>query len=75
MDLSISNNQVIAIICDTGIPFNPLENAPTPPDLRSSIEERCIGGLGVYFLEQYMDKVEYKRENNQNVLTLIKYIK
>lgn len=75
MDLITSDNQIIATMRDTGIPFNPLENAPNYPNLRSSIEDRCVGGLGVYFLEQYMDKVEYKRLNNQNVLTLTKFIK
>lgn len=75
MDLSSSNNQVIATMRDAGVPFNPLENCPTSPDTHSPIEERPIGGLGVYFLEQYMDKVEYKRENNQNVITLTKNVK
>lgn len=75
MDLATSDNQVIATMRDTGIPFNPLENAPNHPNLRSTIEDRSVGGLGVYFLEQYMDKVEYRRENNQNVLTLTKLIK
>lgn len=72
--LSNSNNQITAVMRDSGRPFNPLENAPTPPDPHSSIEDRPIGGLGVYFIEQYMDKVEYKREKNKNVITLTKYI-
>lgn len=75
MTLSTSNNQVSATIRDSGIPFNPLKDSHTPPDLQSPIEDRSVGGLGVYFLEQYMDIVEYKRENNQNVLTLTKFIK
>lgn len=74
LDLSFNNNQVIAIISDTGIPFNPLKAAQIAPDTHSSIENRDIGGLGVYFLEQYMDKVEYNRIDDRNVLTLIKKI-
>lgn len=74
IDLSVSNNRVIAIVRDTGIPFNPIQNSPSSPNLRLPIEDRSVGGLGVYFLEQYMDKVEYKREHNQNVLTLTKLI-
>lgn len=74
LDLSFNNNQVIAKISDPGIPFNPLKTAPPAPDTHSSIEDRNIGGLGVYFLEQYMDNVEYNRSDNHNILTLIKNI-
>lgn len=72
LDLSLNNNQVIATISDPGVAFNPLKTIEAPPDIASSIEDRSIGGLGVYFLEQYMDNVEYKRENNLNILTLTK---
>lgn len=74
IELSKSNNQITATIRDSGTPFNPLENLPSPPDLSSPIEDRPIGGLGVYFLEQYMDNVQYKHENNHNILTLTKHI-
>lgn len=74
LDLSFNNNLVIATISDPGVAFNPLKTIEAPPDTASSIEDRSIGGLGVYFLEQYMDKVEYNRENNLNVLTLTKKV-
>lgn len=72
MDLSISDNQIVATMYDNGYPFNPLENSPRNPDTYSRVEERPIGGLGIYFIEQYMDKVEYKRDKNKNILKLSK---
>jgi len=56
-------------IVDSGIPFNILSS--DDPDISLSIDERHIGGLGIYFVKQLMDRVEYHRENNKNVLSLI----
>jgi serine/threonine-protein kinase RsbW len=56
-------------IVDSGIPFNILSS--DDPDISLDIEERHIGGLGNYFVKQLMDRVEYRRENNKNVLYLI----
>jgi anti-sigma regulatory factor (Ser/Thr protein kinase) len=41
-------------------------------DLDKSAEERKIGGLGIHFVKTLMDKIEYKRENEENILTLRK---
>ena len=43
------------------------------PDVDAPIEERKIGGLGVYFIRSIMDEVHYRREQDRNILTLIKY--
>lgn len=74
LELIVVDNQVVATMSDPGIPFNPLKSRSSCPDIQSPLEDRNIGGLGVYFLEQYMDKIEYNRENDNNVLTLTKYI-
>ena len=56
---------------DQAPPFNPLEhNSGFDPDI--PLEEREIGGLGIFLMRQYMDDIEYKREGSANVLTLIK---
>ncbi len=57
-------------ISDSGIPFDPL--ALAAPDITAPMEERKIGGLGIYMIRKLMDQVSYKRENDRNVLTLIK---
>lgn len=69
---SISNFSGIKItIKDKGVPYNPLTSTkifnPTAP-----IEGRSLGGYGIYFILKIMDEVDYRRENNCNILTLVK---
>ena len=65
------NNKVLSVkIEDDGISFNPLEY-PTP-DTTKPLEEREVGGLGVFFVKKLMDKIEYERKENKNILTVSK---
>ena len=57
---------------DNGIKFNPLEKED--PDLNLSIEDRPIGGLGIFLVKNSMDNIEYKYENNKNILILSKNV-
>ncbi len=57
---------------DGGTPFNPLER--NMPDTTKPLEERRIGGLGIFLTIKKMDKVEYDYVNNENVLTIKKNI-
>lgn len=54
---------------DNGSPYDPFTQAP-PPVLDASIEDRPIGGFGVYFVRELMDDVDYRRENGRNHITL-----
>lgn len=56
-------------ICDEGKPFNPLESAPEV-DTSLSVEERPIGGLGIFLSCNVADKMEYERKDNQNILRM-----
>ena len=64
-------NQVEISIADQAPPFDPLAAAP-PADLDSPLEERQIGGLGIYLMRECLDGLRYRRENGLNILTLIK---
>jgi len=55
---------------DSGLPFNPLEK--TGPDLNVPIMERNIGGLGIHFVKNMMDEVEYVYAGGKNILTIAK---
>ena len=57
-------------ISDSGIPFDPTQKEEA--DITLSAEERSIGGLGIHLVKQLMDKIEYRREDNKNILTLMK---
>ncbi len=61
-----------AYICflDGGKPYNPLEHKD--PDTSLGVEERQIGGLGIFMVKKSMDDVQYSYENGKNMLTLIK---
>jgi anti-sigma regulatory factor (Ser/Thr protein kinase) len=72
----------IAIICratrgiveiqieDTAPPFDPL--SLPEPDLTSDIDDRQIGGLGIFLIRRVMDGIVYRYENNKNILVLVK---
>ncbi len=65
---SEDNEKFFVEIIDSGLSFNPLD-AKTP-DLEANIDDRLIGGLGIYLTEKLVDTIEYKREDNKNILTL-----
>ncbi len=58
------------IITDNGIPFDP--TSVKEPDISAGIDDRSIGGLGIFLVTHLMDKIEYKRVAGNNVLTLSK---
>lgn len=57
-------------IADDGIPFDML--TADDPDIDASLEDRHIGGLGVFFVKQLMDEVKYERRGDENFLSLTK---
>ena len=61
------------VISDDGRPFDP--TGVNDVDTTSPAEERSIGGLGIFLVKHYMDKVKYKYIDGQNVLTLRKNLK
>jgi hypothetical protein len=73
IELLSDGHRLKCIISDAGIPFDPTETADA--DTTSSVEDRRIGGLGIYLLRQLMDTINYERIDGKNVLTLRKYYK
>ncbi len=51
---------------DDGPAFDP--TAMHRPDTGAPIADRPIGGLGVFFVQEYADQFEYKRRDGQNVV-------
>ena len=58
-------------LTDDAWPFNPLTDTPKA-DLEAALEDRQVGGLGVYLVRQMMDELHYAREDDKNHLTLIR---
>jgi serine/threonine-protein kinase RsbW len=55
---------------DDGRPFNPLD--AEPPDVSAPVDERPVGGLGIYLVRRVMDDLEYRRQQGKNVLVMRK---
>jgi len=71
---SEENSDVVSIsFIDSGVPYNPLEKED--PDITLGVEERQIGGLGIFMVKKSMDSIEYKYENCNNILTIKKTIR
>ena len=68
--LALERDELTAQVEDDGRAFNPLE-APAP-NLGASLDERPIGGLGIFLVRSVMNSVEYRREDGRNVLIMRK---
>ena len=53
---------------EKGTSFNPLDREA--PDLQLPLEERPVGGLGIYMVRQFADSVEYQYRDGCNILRL-----
>ena len=58
-------------IAHRGIAFDPTEEV-AEPDPTAGIDDRPIGGLGVYFAKTLLDGLSYVRRGGANRLTLTK---
>lgn len=58
------------VISDDSREFDPSQVPET--DLAGSLDDRPLGGLGLLLVHQVMDRVEYRRSGNRNVLMLWK---
>ena len=57
-------------ILDEGRPFDPIEDSPDP-DVDSDVEDRAVGGLGIFLVKTIMDEMHYRREQGRNHLSLV----
>ena len=60
------------VISDSGIPFDP--TAAPKADTTLSVQERPIGGLGIYLVREIMDDVHYERVDGKNRLSISKKV-
>lgn len=62
--------EVMLFFEDDGMAYNPLERPD--PDVEELLENRKIGGLGIYLVKKRMDLVEYEYREGRNRLTIYK---
>ncbi len=65
-----NKNEIKITTTDNGIKFNPL--LIKEPDINADLEDRKVGGLGIFLIKKYMNELNYKYINNQNIFIMIK---
>ena len=70
IEVERTDDRLLLRFSDDGEPYNPLLHVD--PDTHAAIEDRPVGGLGLVVVKRLADRVTYAREDDRNVLTLIK---
>lgn len=75
MDVSfgVDQGELEIVVSYVGVPFDPL--ARHDPDTRAALEDRAVGGLGIYLVKKLMDGVSYDRIDGANRLRMRKRIR
>lgn len=60
------------VVIDSGIAFDP--TGKEKADVTLSVEDRPIGGLGIFLVRELMDSINYERVDGRNILTMMKNI-
>lgn len=63
---TVQDRRIDLIFSDNGIPYNPLEKVD--PDINLELDERDIGGLGIYMVKEIVDQVDYQYKDGENCL-------
>ncbi len=66
LQILAQKNQIEILIRENGVPFNP--EGVDLPDFDLSVDDRPIGGLGIYIMRNLMDTVEFKLDKNDTKL-------
>lgn len=72
LKVTVTENQLIFLLTDNGLSFDPTQVDEV--DLSLSIEERPIGGLGIFLIRSIMNEVSYQRLDGENHLIMKKDI-
>jgi serine/threonine-protein kinase RsbW len=72
LDLDIGLDRIVVTLTDFGHSFEP-SNTPMP-DVNAPIEERELGGFGLFFIQQSMDDMSYQVTEDGNKMILTKYL-
>jgi anti-sigma regulatory factor (Ser/Thr protein kinase) len=71
LQCTIAPTFLVLELRDDGVAFNPTTQSRAV--VEGGIDERSVGGLGIHLVMSLMDKVEYEREGDYNVLKATKF--
>lgn len=61
--------EIAVTLEDRGEPFDPLE--VPEPDIGVPLEQRQVGGMGIFLARRLASEITYRREGGRNVLRLV----
>ena len=71
--LGLKNNNLIISLIDFNVP--PFDITKVEEyDSRQAVGERPIGKVGIHLIRQMMDKVDYRYQDKNNIITLTKHM-
>lgn len=70
VEISVDGDEARVTFTDSGIEYNPL--GVPEPDVEAEGHERTPGGLGIFMVRKLMSSLDYRRDGDQNILTMIK---
>ena len=70
LTLRLEDGKLIVVMVDDGREFD--SSLEREPELEASLEERALGGLGLFLVHQMMDDIVYRRQDGRNIVTLTK---
>lgn len=72
LECRVLDRQIELELRDDGVAFDPTKQ--NRPNTKLGVDDRDIGGLGIHLVMTLMDKVEYLREGDYNVLKITKIL-
>ena len=73
VSLVIDRDKLSLEVRDSGAAFDPLSEGQRA-ELGADIDHARVGGLGVHLITQLTDTQSYRRDNNENILTVTRSI-
>ena len=69
LNCKLDDSHFVIEIIDSGVPFD-ISTLPDP-DVTLNVDERKIGGLGIFLMKRLMDEIRTTREGVRNILSLV----
>jgi len=69
VEIVSGDGKLTMVYTDRGVAFDPMGVAT--PDVAASLEEREIGGLGLFMVRKMSKSIGYERRGSENVLTIV----
>ncbi|MEX0780016.1 MAG: ATP-binding protein [Balneolales bacterium] len=70
VQIEINKNWLNITLLDSGIGFDPGNSKK--PDIQESIRQKKRGGMGIYLIKKFMNKVEYSHNGTMNEIRMKK---